>query len=159
MGRRKDPQELSIFRKQKLKLPMTEDERRRFSDYHAAKNRKKRSTIPYRAHTLLNSARQSARKKNLKLTITQEWIQEKLERGTCEISKIPFVLESRNTGKWGAGSQQPFAPSLDRTDPVQGYTKENVKLVVWIYNRAKQDSTHADVLRLAQALTKSSSVV
>ena len=154
MGRRKDPQELSIFRKQKLKIPMTEDERRQFSEYHAAKNRRKRSTIPYRAHTLLNSARQASRKKNLDLTITQDWIQKKLEHGVCEISGLSFVLESRNTGKWGAGSQQPFAPSLDRTDPTKGYTTDNVKVVVWIYNRAKQDSAHEDVLRLAKALMK-----
>ena len=159
----KDPASLSIFRKQKLKILMTPEEKDRFSKYHAEKNRKKMLTPMFRAQVLFASARTAATKRNLLIDITRDWVKEKLCVGVCEVTGLPFVFESRNTGRWGAGSQQPFAPSLDRTDPTKGYTKDNVKVVVWIYNRAKQDSSHEEVLMLARALvlrlTESGSVV
>lgn len=57
----------------------------------------------------------------------------------------------------GCGQMPPWSPSLDRIDPLQGYTPENCRLVVWMYNAAKHISSDANVLRLAQALCQSKS--
>jgi hypothetical protein len=47
----------------------------------------------------------------------------------------------------------PLSPSLDRIDPRFGYVAGNVHVVVWVYNRAKGDGTHEDVLMLMEALS------
>ena len=51
-----------------------------------------------RAEHMLNNARTRAKRKGIQITITKEWIKEKLEIGKCEITGIPFVLSS-NGGK------------------------------------------------------------
>jgi len=75
--------------------------------------------------------------------LTYQWIQTKIENGFCQITKIPFVLTS---------SHHPFAPSLDRIDSNKGYTKDNIQVVILIYNTAKRQFHHDDVMKMAQAL-------
>lgn len=87
-------------------------------------------------------ARRRAFSSGKSLTITRAFVQERLERGVCEVSGLPFVYE--------AGS--PFAPSLDRRDNSQGYTPDNTQVVVLMYNMMKSTGTHTDALRLAEAL-------
>ena len=101
---------------------------------------KKGKSIPP-SRLLYNNAYTRAKTKSLPLTITQEWVQTKLDQNYCEVTGLPL-----------GRSNTPFAPSLERVIPSQGYTPENTKLVVWIYNRAKGSGTHEDVLRLAEAL-------
>ena len=48
----------------------------------------------------------------------------------------------------------PFTPSVDRTDPQRGYEPDNIKIVVLIYNLAKRNWTHQDVVDFAISLTK-----
>jgi hypothetical protein len=95
-----------------------------------------------------NNARQRAKQNGLDFDLPLEWVKEKFEKGTCDVTGIPFSDEV-GTGK---GQAHPFSPSLDRTDPTQGYTVENTAVVVWIYNCAKHVSSHEDVLRMARAL-------
>lgn len=61
---------------------------------------------------------------------------------------IPFEL---STGR-GNGGADPWAPSLDQMDPSIGYTPENTRVVVWMFNAAKHIGTDADVRRMAEAL-------
>lgn len=150
--RKKDIEELSIFRKRRLKLPMTEEENRQYKDYMAEWFKSQYKTTKGRAKTLLKSAKSSSKNKQIKFDLDEKWIEDILIEGKCQVSGIPFSFESMNTGKWGHGSQNPFGPSLDRTDPFGGYTKDNVKVVVWIYNVGKQNNTHEDIMTLARAL-------
>lgn len=94
-----------------------------------------------RAGYLLISAKQ--RSKNV--TITKQWIQERLDRGICEVTGLPFILVSD-------AIKNPWSPSLDQIRPGQGYTPENTQVVVWIYNVAKGSWAHEDVLTLAESL-------
>lgn len=94
-----------------------------------------------RAGYLLLAAKQ--RSKNV--TITRAWIQERLDRGYCEVTGLPFVIDANAIAN-------PWSPSLDQRIPGQGYTPENTQLVVWIYNVSKGSWTHSDVLTLADAL-------
>lgn len=75
--------------------------------------------------------------------LTYQWIQEKIELGKCQVTNIPFILTS---------GHHPFAPSLDRIDSSKGYTKDNIQVVVLIYNTAKRQFLHDDVMVMAQAL-------
>jgi len=98
------------------------------------------NTTMGRASTLLSGARCRGKKYKRECTITRKQIETRLEIGICEATGIAF----ESTG--------PFAPSLDRTDSSGGYTPLNVRVVVRIYNLAKRDWKHADVVRMAAAL-------
>jgi hypothetical protein len=73
-----------------------------------------------------------------------EWIEERLTAGTCEVTGLPF-------GNVDSG-HDPRAPSIDRLDSSLGYTPDNCRLVVWVYNRAKFIWTDAVILEMARAL-------
>ena len=106
-----------------------------------------RNTLPHlRAQRLYSVAKQrfDSTKKYTDFDLTVEWIEKKLEKGECEVSGIKFVF-------LGKGSH-PFSPSIDRIDSSKGYTKENTHLVVWIYNSAKKQFKHEDVIKLDKAL-------
>ena len=147
MKQTKDVNDLSVFRKKALGVPLTEEETKKLKEYAAEWNKNAYKNPKTRARTMLKSARTSASKKNLPFDLTVDWIEQKLIDGLCEVSGISFDFESMNTGKWGHGSQNPFSPSLDRTVPELGYTKDNVKVVVWIYNVGKQNNTHDDITK------------
>jgi len=70
------------------------------------------------------------------IDIDLEWIQERLDKGICEVTGIPFEFVERYGGKAGF-NHFPWNPSIDKVDPNGGYKKSNCQLVVWAYNRAK----------------------
>lgn len=70
---------------------------------------------------------------------------ERMALGRCQRTAKRFVLQ-------GGPGYHPFAPSLDRINPKEGYTPENTQLVCWQYNSAKATFTDADVVRFAQAV-------
>lgn len=144
--------ELSIFRKKSLGIPLTNEEKLQYKEYQSKWHKKTYSQPNRRSYALWKSAKSSSEKKGLDFDLTVDWIEQKLNIGKCEVSELDFDFSSKNTGKWGHGSQNPFGPSLDRTNPFGGYTKDNVKVVVWIYNVGKQNNTHDDIMKLANAL-------
>lgn len=147
----KDPKELSVFRRYRLGL-LTSEESVVYKKYQNEWSRRNYKTASGRAKAMFGSARRASKKNNLQFNLTKEWIEEKIERGACEVSGLPFVMDSMNTGKHGAGSQHPFGPSLDKTDRTRGYTQDNVKVVVWLYNLGKHIYSHEDFMLLARAL-------
>lgn len=98
---------------------------------------------------LLARTRSRCIAKELPFDLDIQWFRDILDKRVCEVTGIPFTY-----GYWLAGKAHPFSPSLDRTTPELGYTKDNVKVVCWIYNTAKHDFTHEDVVKLATALIK-----
>lgn len=104
---------------------------------------------PSRRHyRVWNAARQRAKKSNIPFTLTREWVEERIDRGSCEVTGIEFsVLPGE-----GRGNPSPWAPSIDQITPGAGYTPENSRLVCWIYNCAKSTASDEDVLKLANAL-------
>ena len=101
-----------------------------------------RATAGGRARQLFNDASRRAKAKGLTFNITIEDVQSILDRGYCEITRIPFVL----------GSNSPYSPSLERKDSNLGYTRDNVVVVVLIYNVCKNKWRHEDVLDFAAKL-------
>ena len=87
----------------------------------------------------------NAKVRDPKATITREWVKQKLDIGICEATGIPLDMTT------GQGAS-PWCPTLDQILPGQGYRPDNVQVVCYIYNKAKAQWTHEDVLTLSRAL-------
>lgn len=109
------------------------------------KNAVFRATAKGSSCYLFWNAQRRAKIARIEFTLTKEWIFERVLRGICEVTGIPFVI---------ANGRKPWAPSLDKIDPKGGYTPDNVQVVVWIYNTCKWDSTHKDVVTFARAVVE-----
>jgi hypothetical protein len=107
------------------------------------------ATVKGRAGHMLNNARARARRKQLPCDLDYQFIADKLINGKCEVTGLSFVIQSC-TGK--GHKTNSFSPSLDRIDNTKGYTKDNVRMVVWIYNRAKGAFPISDLLTMLRAL-------
>lgn len=154
----KATEELSWFTKRNMGLELSPEETTQSRAFFSAWSRKNRTTAKGKARSLFYSAKRAAQKHNLPFDITKEWITDKIVMGQCEVSGISFSMTgSAGKGTTGAGNQNPFGPSLDRIIPEHGYTKDNVKVVVWIYNACKNVYTHDTVMVLAKALVEQDS--
>lgn len=86
----------------------------------------------------------SARKRHETCTLDLLVIAQKIRNGVCEVTGLKFVL-SKDTAS-------PWSPSLARINGALGYTPENTRVVVWLYNCAKNEFSDADVNVLAEAI-------
>ena len=78
------------------------------------------------------------------------WIEEKILAGVCEVTGIPFDLVGQASETTHA--KNPWVPSIDRIDSAKPYTKDNVQLVVYMYNVCKAEFAHEDVVRFCRAV-------
>lgn len=99
---------------------------------------------PYerKAVNLLAATKDRAVRKNLEHDLDIEFITKKLKQ-PCPRTGLPFRL-----GKTGSSyaDRDIQTPSVDKIDPSKGYTKDNVQIVCWGYNVAKQRFTDEEVL-------------
>ncbi len=147
----KEDRPLSEFTKRKQKAHLNQYANLYYSECSECKNSRSRerfNTFEGRAVDLCGGGRHRSKKLGLDFDLDKEWLVTILEKGVCEVTGIPFQMEG---GKVNGGNRS-FTPSLDRTDPTKGYTKDNTKVVVWIYNGAKGVGTHKDVMKLVEAL-------
>jgi hypothetical protein len=70
-----------------------------------------------------------------------------LERGTCDLTGIPFDL-SAGQGK----GRLPYAPSIDRPNISEPYTKENFRVVLWAINIGCSTWGYETYLKIARAI-------
>lgn len=98
----------------------------------------------YRASVLFEQRKKHAKKQGLPFTITIEQYLTGIESGYCARTGLPFDMS--------CDKDAPFAPSLDQIIPGNGYTPDNVQVVVMIYNLIKSNHSDADVLHMARAL-------
>lgn len=110
-----------------------------YQDYQ----QQRRRDLENRARCLWHGARHRAKASDVPFEITREWVLRRLRQGHCERTTLPFVF-TRSRG--------PFSPSIDRRDPGLGYTEQNARVVIWLYNCAKGTSRDTDVLIMARAL-------
>lgn len=99
-----------------------------------------RGLIRTKASKLRRDAQQRSKKKGIPCTITTAWVRERLQRGVCERTGVPFLFGS---------PRHPHTPSLDQIEPSQGYTEENTQVVTHRYNCAKGESTDAELYQFA----------
>ena len=108
----------------------------------------KRRASPYgRSQNLISDARNSSKKRKLEINISRDWIEEKLNRGICELTGLPFdFTPSKNT------YLNKFAPSLDRINSSKGYTKDNVRVVLCAVNLALGQYNDEEMLPILKAM-------
>lgn len=113
-------------------------------------NQAKRRQLPRgRAIALMSDARSSSKKRKLKIDISNDWVEEKLNSGVCELTGIPFDFNpSKNT------YLNKCAPSLDRINSNKGYTKDNVRVVLCAVNNALGQYTDEEILPILKVLVK-----
>lgn len=91
---------------------------------------------------LLQSCRQNARKRGGQLCdLTLEQMKELCAPMVCSVTGIKLA--------WGGG---PWAPSIDRRDNGEGYTRSNVRLTCWAYNSMRGEWDDETVLTVALSL-------
>ena len=78
---------------------------------------------------MVNGARRRALEKGLDFDLDLEWLKEKIEAGKCEATGLAFDL-TPSKAYW----KNPYGPSLDRIEAGGGYTKDNTRVVVAIFN-------------------------
>jgi hypothetical protein len=86
------------------------------------------------------------------LDFDTEWIYNKILEGHCEATGISFDLTSvtRITNH----AKNPWVPSIDRIDSSKPYLKDNVQIVVFMYNVCKSEFTHEDVVKFCKSVYK-----
>lgn len=102
---------------------------------------------------LLNNVKNRSRKNRWACNVDRGWIEERVERGRCELTGIPFCFDH--------GS--PYRPSVDRIDSSKPYVIGNVRVVLVFINWAKhtyaEDTFQQVLLSVADALRKPGSGV
>ncbi len=114
-----------------------------------AEQRARYTTKEGKLRMMLNSTKCRAKKKGIPFNLDAPWMTEHWNGGACEVTGLEYILNV--PAKWITGN---YAPSIDRIDPAGGYTKNNCRLVVWMFNSAKGVGTDKDILKLAEALCK-----
>jgi hypothetical protein len=112
-------------------------------------NREYRKTPAGRIKSILGNCLSSAKNRNIYFNITEEDILPAIEKGHCELTGLPFDL-SRPKGK----GKNPYAPSVDRISSDKGYTKNNVRVVLWAVNAALSESSDEEMLPILKAMVK-----
>jgi len=93
---------------------------------------KYRITLNGRARVLLDGAKYRCKKYGGTLTITHDWILQRLKSGICELTDLPFDFNLNNTF-----NQNPYAPSLDRINSKnRDYSESNTRVVLVAVNTA-----------------------
>jgi len=87
----------------------------------------------------VKSARARSKAAGLAFDIDANWAIEQAERQRyrCALTGIAFYMPSAATSY-----RHPFLPSLDRIHPASGYTKDNVRIVIWAINVMLLDWGH-----------------
>ncbi len=107
-------------------------------------------TVNGKATSMYSSAKYTAKCHNLEFNLTTQWIIKKIKQGRCEMTGMKFTLEAPRKGYF----HNPYSPSLDRHDQTKGYTKDNVKVVIWAYNQAKGQWNRKHFRRIIKAIYK-----
>jgi hypothetical protein len=98
-----------------------------------------------RAYKLIMAAKSRAKKRSLPFDLFEhvDHYQQLIDAGTCQITGLPFSQEP--------GS--PFAPSLDRIVPKDGYVRSNVRVIVFALNMGLGKWGEAPYAKIAEAYT------
>ena len=109
------------------------------------------NAVKLRAQRLYGNAQKRAKANGwLAPDFGSSWIEEKILLGVCEVTGILFDLTSQTSDTVHA--KNPWVPSIDRIDSSKPYTKDNVQLVVYMYNVCKAEFAHKDVVKLCCAV-------
>jgi hypothetical protein len=125
-----------------------DEKRRREDPYIAARLRHQYETdTKKRAAVIACRVRKRAKTQGVKCTLTAEWVRERLDRGVCEFSGLPFDLK-----KSSRDPRNPYGPAVDRKIAGGDYSPENCRLVLIAVNTALLDWGDEPFLRIVRAV-------
>lgn len=106
---------------------------------------------------LLYLARERARRRGAQFEIDVEWVLHRLveQNYRCARTNLELQLVCPRTNT----TYSAFSPSLDRIDSARGYTSDNVELVCYMYNSAKNRYSAEEVVIFAEALVRHQDIV
>lgn len=110
------------------------------------KYRNDRQSLKGTVYTMFKNTVNRSKKLNLALDLSPEWIEDKIKGLRWEATGIDLVLEYEEDR-----TRSPFRPSIDRIDNSKGYTKDNCRIVCFMFNIAKGENTDAEVFSMAKA--------
>lgn len=99
------------------------------------------------ARCLFHRCKAAAKRKGLPFDLTVEHIEKLLEPMVCPMTGVTLIITAK-------GDRHPLQPSIDQIRPGEGYVIGNVRVVSWIYNRAKGMDGDEDVKAFALALVR-----
>lgn len=102
-----------------------------------------------RAKLLLAGVIKRSKYKGWDTDIDYDFIKSGIDRGFCEVTNMPFDLNSSPTSK-----KNPFAPSIDRIDSSRGYVKSNCRIVVWQFNMMKAEMSDRDLFTFCEIIVE-----
>ena len=114
---------------------------RPLASYHRAWRARHRVSEPWRE--LLNSAKERAKKAELIYALSREWAKSTWD-GKCALTRLPFRL--------GRGTVGPFSPTIDKIDPLLGYTPDNSRFILFAVNAMKGAGSDDDMFLIASRL-------
>ncbi len=121
-------------------------------NYCSATKWKLNNALKIRCQRLYGNAQKRAKEQGWPPPdFSSTWIEEKVKAGYCEVTGIPFDLDTRRTKIHACN---PWVPSLDRIDSSLPYLKSNVQVVVFMYNVCKAEFSHADVVLFAKSVVE-----
>ncbi len=138
--RRKDPKRIAWTKAYNKKPERKEiiKQKRQVPEYKHQRlkaDRKRRMTPKGRAYSLVEAARQRARKRDMEFGLTHKWAEKIIEEGKCQLSGISFDLKLPDEGLQKQFNA--YAPSIDKKNPNKGYVKSNCHIILWSLNTAK----------------------
>ncbi len=103
--------------------------------YQKNKEKRKLNRINNRAKFMIRQIKQRAKLKNLEFDLDENWVNKKLNKGTCDLTNLKFDLQKPKKGYYA----NTHLPSIDRKNPKKGYTKRNSQIILWCINQAKSE--------------------
>lgn len=98
---------------------------------------------------LWRGAKGRAKKYGHEFSLTKEWVKERIDAGTCELTGIKFIVGSKIVGRCG-----PYSPSIDRIDSFKGYTPDNCRVILWALNMGLSEWGEETYLHVAMEYMK-----
>lgn len=108
------------------------------------------ATIAGRVSRMISRSRAYAKSAKIEFDITPEWLNQKLSAGVCEATGLPFDLSPNSY----SCRSNPFQPSIDRIRPGGGYTMDNARVTIFIFNVARSDFGDEHLVTMAKALVE-----
>ena len=115
--------------------------------------RKANHPLKVRCQMLRGGMRDRARTKNIEFDaefFTVQYLMERLKNYPyCECCHKPLDVDFKADKKFNDNS-----PSMDRVNPLKGYTQDNVAILCWRCNKHKQDASSDELRTIANFIDR-----
>ena len=99
---------------------------------------------------LIENATKRSKASKRKCTLDDDWVRWALTQDICPLTGLRIDWSDRRS----RSAPGPLAPSIDRIEPLEGYTPENTRIVCHFANIAKSVWTDAEFTLLVLASAK-----